>query len=165
MNIFLMRHGAAEGSESGKPDEERQLTPEGKKMIRESLPGLANLVGGLDFILTSGLARATGTATIVGEFYGALDFMEALPGLSEPGQAENVTRQINKLIGKENVLVVGHMPYLGELCRYLVKNMEEEPDFKKGSVAKIYVKGFPGPDEGVLKWIMTSDDLRKSGVN
>lgn len=160
-----MRHGAAEGPESGKPDSERQLTPEGKKSIRESLPGLANLVGGLDFILTSGLTRAVETASIVGEYFGALEFIEQVPGLSAAGQEESVTRQLNKLIGKENVLVVGHMPFLGELSRYIVKNLEEDPDFKKGSVARIYIKGFPGPGEGVLKWIMTSDELRKSGVN
>lgn len=160
-----MRHGAAEGSESGKPDEERHLTPEGKKAILNSLPGIQKLIGSLDFILTSPLLRAVDTANIVANHFDCTGFIVESANLSTPEKESAVAGELNKLIGKENILVVGHMPYLGRLCRYLVKDMEEEPDFKKGSLARIYIKGFPGYGEGVLRWIMTSEELKNAGAN
>lgn len=160
-----MRHGAAEGSESGKPDTERHLTPEGINAIRNSLPGIQKLVGSLDFIITSPLLRAVDTANIVAEHFDCTGFLVESSNLSTPEKESAVTNELNKLIGKENILLVGHMPYLGGLCRYLVKGLEEEPDLKKGSLVRIYIKGFPGPGEGVLRWIMTFEELKNTGAN
>lgn len=162
MNVFLMRHGDAEPASDGKNDKDRHLTPEGEKSIVETLPGIRKLCGRLDYILTSPAMRALQTAAILAEDFKCLEFIEAAEALAVSGGEDKVAGALNKLIGKDNILVVGHMPHLSDLARYLTaEGSDAEIDIKKGGMVKIYIAGFPGRGEGAIRWIMSPEELKK----
>ena len=164
MNVYLYRHGACEEPEAGKADEERLLTGEGRQAVSETLRGLRALIPQVDYILTSPMKRAVETAALVAAEYKCAGFIEILPALAGRGNEAGITSVLNKLIGKEHILVVGHSPHLGELAKHLAgEKLESPPDIKKAGAAKIHIKGFPGPGEGMLRWVMTADELKKTG--
>ncbi len=164
MNVFLLRHGACEDICDGVEDAARDLTPEGEAAIRDSLPGMKQLTGQVDFILTSPFVRAVRTANIVAGYFKCTDFIHPLDALAERGNEEKIASELNRLIGKENIVVVGHMPHLAELAEYLVGDTYEGGIvLKKGGMAKIYIQGFPAKNSGMLRWVMTGDELRTSG--
>jgi len=163
MNVFLLRHGACEKEAPG-GDAERRLTPEGRKAIENSVPGMKSLIGQVDYILTSPFARAVETADIVADAFKCRGFVEEMPELADRGSEEALDVMLNKLVGKENIVVVGHMPHLGEVAQYFLGiESETTVELKKGGMARIYIKGFPGPGEGKLHWVMTSGELKRSG--
>ncbi len=166
MNVYLMRHGEAEPEREGIEDRDRRLCDEGAQVIGACMPGLKKLVGQVDFILSSPLRRAKETAGVVAAHFKCAGFVETVEALAAGGNEARVTKDINKLIGKENVVVVGHEPHLSALARFICGDSLGEPlNLKKGGVAKIYIPGFPGPGEGSLRWTMTPAELQRLSDN
>src|SRR5215831_17452025 len=62
MEIWLLRHAAAEDRSSSGRDSDRTLTEDGHKRAREVARGLAALEPGIELVLTSPYARARQTA-------------------------------------------------------------------------------------------------------
>ena len=86
--------------------------------------------------------------------------------VDEGGCEEKTMKLLNRLIGKEHVVLVGHMPHLGELAAYCVGDTVEKPiELKKGGMAKIHFRGFPAKGGGRLRWVMSSEELKTSGRN
>src|SRR5262249_59652483 len=64
--LYILRHGiAVEHGTPGIPDDERPLTPEGRRRMRQIARGLRRLDLRPDRIVTSPLPRASATAEIV----------------------------------------------------------------------------------------------------
>lgn len=165
MNLYLMRHGESEPQSAVIDDFNRQLTVAGKEKILKSLPGMKKLIGQIDYMMTSNYVRAIQTSHLVGGFFKCMGFIENTELLAAQNCEDRINKLLNKIIGKEHVLLVGHIPHLEDLTHYYVgeKNLGEPVSLKPGSVAKIYIKGFPGPGEGMLRWVMTSEELAASG--
>ncbi|MFC1474415.1 phosphohistidine phosphatase SixA [bacterium] len=164
MNVYLCRHGACEDIEEGKSDAGRRLTADGRKTVETTLPGLKSLIPGIDYILTSPLKRAVETADVIAGEYKCAEFVEQVSELADRGNEKKIASLLNKIIGKEHVVVVGHMPHLGELAQFLAgENMDAPPKIKKAGVAKIHIKGFPEQGSGLLRWVMTADELKMAG--
>ncbi|HTY41570.1 MAG TPA: histidine phosphatase family protein, partial [Thermoanaerobaculia bacterium] len=62
MEIWLLRHAAAEERSSSGRDADRTLTEDGHKRAREVARGLAALETGITLVLSSPFARARQTA-------------------------------------------------------------------------------------------------------
>ncbi len=162
MNVYFIRHSEAEPAGGGRPDFERPLSCEGEKKIAASLPGIFKLTGQLDYILTSPAARAARTAYLIAAHQKCRNFVFEMPELAAPGSEIIVDTMLNKLIGKENVAVVGHQPYLTELVGYFTGMPPEESiSIDKGGMIKVSFKGFPGKGAGKMRWSMSQDDLTK----
>jgi len=162
MNIYLLRHGEAAPAAVGAPDSERPLSEQGERDVRGIVPGLKSLIGQIDFILTSPALRAIQTARIIAAEFKCMGFIHIEPSLAERGGEKKTTDELNRLVGKENVVVVGHSPHLAELARYLTGDESgEEIEIKKAGVLKIYIAGFPGPGEGAVRWKMSPEELKK----
>jgi phosphohistidine phosphatase len=56
MHLLVIRHGLAgdreEFAKTGRPDDERPLTPKGRRRMRRNARGLRTLVPGLDLLAT-----------------------------------------------------------------------------------------------------------------
>jgi phosphohistidine phosphatase SixA len=88
--------------------------------------------------------------------------MFEMPELCSPGSESAVDTMLNKLIGKENIAVVGHQPYLTELVKYFTAMPAEETiNLDKGGMIKVSFKGFPGKGAGKMRWSMSQEDLIK----
>src|SRR5262249_17271331 len=71
MNLLIIRHATAqdkgEWAKSGRSDDERPLTGEGRRKMAQTAKGLRNVVDQIDVLATSPLVRARQTAEIVAE--------------------------------------------------------------------------------------------------
>jgi phosphohistidine phosphatase len=162
MNVYLLRHGEAEPAREGSPDSERALSPEGEKMINDILPGMKKLIPQVEYILTSPFARAFQTASIVAKFYNCAGFIENVETLAGPGGEEKINSLLNKLIGKDQMVIVGHEPHLSGIAKYYCgAGLEDGLKLKKGGMAKIYIADFPGPGKGALRWTMTPEEIAR----
>ncbi|MEW5874543.1 MAG: histidine phosphatase family protein [Candidatus Zixiibacteriota bacterium] len=140
MKVYLVRHALAVEREVGLPDESRGLTPEGAKSFAEVVDGLQVLGIRFDHLLHSPWLRAVETAELL---------MPLLEGESEVTSllAMAPNADLVKQIKGDNVALVGHRPWMGELLALLVAGRVEDGDryeFKKGGVAVLEGKPVPG---------------------
>jgi phosphohistidine phosphatase len=119
MEVWLLRHAAAEdSSESGK-DADRALTADGEKRARAVARGLAALEPAIELVLTSPYRRARQTAEPAAR---ALDLERRLRETRalEPGRDPQEILDELRAEKAGGVLLVGHEPHLGALLGRLL---------------------------------------------
>jgi phosphohistidine phosphatase len=164
--LLLLRHAIAEEPSSDQPDQERRLTGEGKRKLREVVAGMRALELPVDVILTSPLRRTHETAAIVAAAYGlgddrVIDTAALAPG----GTAAELFSALAAHARCESVLLVGHQPDLGELASTLLvgtPGLVPLP-FRKAGLAAIAVGSLPPRNAGTLEFFLTPGQLRRIG--
>jgi phosphohistidine phosphatase len=153
MEIYLLRHGDAEDS-LGVPDEERGLTPEGRRKLRAVLSRARAAGAGADLVLSSPLRRAQETAALAVEILGAggppLKTKVLLPGAAPAGVWDEV--RVHR--DQARLLLAGHEPILSRTVAYLVGAPEAAVDMKKAALARVDLDQFGAAPRGVLRWLM-----------
>ncbi len=158
MNIYIMRHGIAEDREGGKyaNDALRPLTPKGKRKVLQIAKGLRAFDVAFDLILSSPYARAKQTAEIVADVYDARDalfFSEALAVTGNPAELIEEIRVCYK--DKENILFVGHEPYLSQLISMLLSGSANvSVTMKKGGVCALEADSLRYGRCAALNWLL-----------
>ena len=141
MEIWLLRHAAAEDRSSSGHDADRTLTEDGHKRAREVARGLAALEPGIELVLTSPYARARQTAEPAAralKLHARLRESAALEPDSDP---DDILAEI-RAEKVESVLLVGHEPHLGALLGRLVVGRAGHPiPMKKAAVARLSWEG------------------------
>ena len=162
MILYLCRHGIAEDSRSGLADGQRALTAEGIKKFRRGAKGFAGLEPEVSHILTSPLLRAQQTAEILREALGKEQKNEPLlsesPALAPPGQRLALVDEIRALSGRQNIVVVGHEPYLSEWVGEWCFGREGNCQLKKGAVAALNLSA--NLQSATLLWLLEPGHLR-----
>jgi phosphohistidine phosphatase len=161
MEIWILRHAKAEEGGPDTPDEERALTPAARTRMRSAARAIARLEPKFDAILTSPLRRARQTAEPVAQALGqGKDLIETValaPG-ADPGE---ILREIERR-RRKRVLLVGHMPHLGELLGYLLTGRPNTPiEMKKGALACVEFEGETPKPPGTLTLFLTSKALAR----
>jgi phosphohistidine phosphatase len=159
MNILILRHGIA--AEPGAPglenDSARPLIPKGERRLRAAAAAMRKMELSFDLILSSPLLRAKQTAEIVSaelKLKKRLQFSDALtPG----GSVKDLLRQLDELRpAPENVLLVGHEPYLSRLIALLVSSSGDAAiEMKKGGLCKLEVEELRHGQCARLAWLLT----------
>jgi phosphohistidine phosphatase len=160
MEIWLLRHAAAEDrAESGR-DADRTLTEDGHKRARDVARGLAELEPGIELILTSPYARARQTAEPAARalhLAGKIRETQALEPSSDPQEILDELRAEKA----ESVLLVGHEPHMGALLGRLVSGAPGlEVPMKKASVARLT---WTGSGAASLRALLPSKVLARLG--
>jgi phosphohistidine phosphatase len=164
--VLLLRHAIAEDAADGQRDEERRLTGEGRRKLREVVEGMRALELPIDVILTSPLRRTRETAAVVAAGYDLDDAVVCdTPALAPGGNAADVFAALQPHTRAESVLLVGHQPDLGELASTLLvgtPGLVPLP-FKKAGLAGISVASLPPHTAGTLEFFLTPGQLRRIG--
>jgi len=154
MELYFLRHGAADWPNWDKPDDERPLTKRGKKEMRDVAKFLARLKVRPALIVTSPLPRASQTAEI------AADYLKAKLRKDEllaPGFGMSELRTALKRHHTKVLVLVGHEPdftnVISELTGASLK-------LSKAGVALLDVN--PQFEEGKLLWLFPPKFARKS---
>ncbi|WP_238480168.1 SixA phosphatase family protein [Eikenella glucosivorans] len=111
MNLILWRHAEAE---DGSPDLERELTAKGRQQAAASAEWLRPYLNGRVEVWVSQARRSRQTAEALGLPYAVkpelnpINHVEALPALIAAHE------------GADYLILVGHQPWLGQLCSYLL---------------------------------------------
>jgi phosphohistidine phosphatase len=163
MNLFILRHAIAvePGSAGFAKDADRPLTPKGERKLWKIAEGFEQLEICFDWILSSPYLRARQTAEIVAEVLDIrkkLEFSEALtPGGSPARLIDTINSQKPK---PENVLLVGHEPYLSELISLLISGSKNIPvTMKKAGLCKLVVESLHNGQCATLEWLLTPKQM------
>jgi phosphohistidine phosphatase len=123
MRLSLLRHGiAAERGTAGyENDSDRPLTAKGERRTRQIAEGMLVLGLSYDLILSSPFLRARRTAEIVAQVMKRPEGMQLSDALAPEGNP----RQLIDVLGtdhreRQDVLLVGHEPYLSRLISTLL---------------------------------------------
>ena len=137
MKLIFIRHGKAEGHFSNDQDVdfERELTAEGKLLLKKTLKEFKKSQKRIDVIFSSPLARAIQTAEIVWSYYkkSDLEMMADLDILDDPN---HLVEYISFLPTDGCYAFVGHDPHITKVVAALLA-LHPEHDFmtiKKGGI-------------------------------
>src|ERR1035438_682928 len=159
MNLYLLRHGiAAEPEAAGfKPDSERPLPARGKDRLRTAAKAMAELGLSFNLILSSPFLRAKQTAEIIAKNFKLRKKLAFSEDLTPAGNPRLLIQQLNQFRpDPDNVLLVGHEPYLGQLIALLsAGNTSLEIDFKKGGLCKLEAEFLLYGRCAKLVWLLT----------
>jgi len=162
VNLYLLRHGLAvePGTQGFSCDADRPLTPEGERKVEKIALALEALEISFDIILSSPYIRAQQTADIVAQ---ALDLRKKLQlsdTLTPSGNIKKMLELVNEL-RVENVLLVGHEPYLSELISLLTagETGAMQVVMKKGGFCKLSTDSLRPGRCAVLEWLLTPKQM------
>lgn len=148
MDLVLIRHAAAAETSPGLDDRSRELTPRGVNMLRQAMPRLQkHIKPGSVQIWSSPAVRALQTARIIAEKLKA-------KGVSTfdwiyTGDDAAFRDELQRADRNATVLIVGHLPPLGEWCGQL---SGETVLFRKNGMAGLSMEG-EHPARARLQWL------------
>ena len=163
MNLFLLRHGLAvePGSARFASDADRPLTPKGERKLHKIAEAMSGMKLSFSIILSSPYARARQTAEIVAEVLKARKRLKFTDLLIPNGSVADLVDLLNDYKPRiEDVLLVGHEPYLSELISLLVSG-DTESSFvmKKGGLCKLSAKTLEPDRCASLEWLLTPKQM------
>jgi phosphohistidine phosphatase len=163
MNLFILRHGIAvePGSPGYAKDADRPLTAEGERKTRRIAEATEVMDLGFDLILSSPYLRARQTAEIVAEVRKARKQLEYTEELTPGGSPRKLIEQLARLDpAPENILLVGHEPYLSGLVSLLVAGNEGfTVQLKKGGLCKLSTDSLIHGRCAMLEWLLTPKQM------
>ncbi len=136
MNLYLIRHSIAENITMDKKDFDRELTEEGKFVIKKTSEAWKNYIGNVDVVLTSPLKRAMQTAEIISTNLQDKQNLIKDNNLGTGSRTADLIDILNSLDYK-NVVVVGHQPDLSEHINNFCGTGSFNLAFPPASLAKI----------------------------
>ena len=167
MKIHVLRHGIAVVRDDldVKNDSARQLTARGKRQLRQTAAAMKKMGLRFDLILSSPYLRAKQTAEIVAESLKLKKQLKFSDALAPDGSPKNLIRQLNESKpAPENVLLVGHEPYLSCLISLLTTGgMDLAMDFKKGGLCKLETGKLNYDRCAALAWLLTPRQMKLMG--
>ena len=163
MNLYLLRHGLArERGDPRYPDDRlRPLVPEGIRKMRRIAAGMRALELEFDVWLSSPYVRARQTAEIVAAAYRARKKLQLVDELAPEGSARKLLRLLQRdYAGMENILLVGHEPFLSELMGLCLAGLTDLPlGLKKGGLGLLSVEKWVNGPCARLEWLLTPRQL------
>jgi phosphohistidine phosphatase len=165
MQILLVRHAPAEDraafARSGRTDDERPLTEQGRKKMVANARGLRRLVPRLDALATSPYVRAAQTADILAREYPRL-VPQTLECLTPDGSRDALAKWLRRHGGPRTVSLVGHEPWLGETIAWLLTSTPTPVcELRKGGACLLELRSAAGPGRAALQWIVPPRVLRE----
>jgi len=162
MNIFVLRHAVAvERDDWHSDDAARPLTPDGEVQQRKVCAAMKGLGLKFDLISSSPYARAKRTAEIVAEELNLKKQLQFSDELTPDGSAKKWVREIAGLErSPENLLVVGHEPYLSELISVLLTGKAKmEIDFRKSGLCRLKADSLEYDRCATLVWLLSPKQM------
>jgi phosphohistidine phosphatase len=160
MEIWLLRHAAAEDRAPSGRDADRTLTDDGHRRAREVGRGLARLEPEIVLVLTSPYARARQTAEAAARALKLEHNVRETRSLEPGADPEEVLGEV-RAEGLASVLLVGHEPHMGTLLGRLVSGRPGTAiPMKKAALARV---SWAGTGAGELRALLPPKVLAKLG--
>lgn len=153
MEIYLVRHGSPYAKME---DPERRLNDDGIKESHQVGKVFKQFYMDLDMIASSPKTRARQTAEIIAEEVGySKNQIKITKALEPTVPAEEAISYLKDFTDKNRILLVGHLPSIGEIASELISgNANISMHFEAGGVCRVDVKQIP-TNIGELYWFLT----------
>ena len=126
MKLYLIQHGEAK---TEKENPERPLTERGRGDVLKVAQFLAQTNIEIDRIWHSNKKRAIETAEIIADALKVEELCEGREGLAPNDPVEGVAKEINQITPEdeiENLMIVGHLPFLQKLASLLLTGSDAQ---------------------------------------
>jgi phosphohistidine phosphatase len=155
MQIYLLRHAAAEEGRPRQPDSERALTEEGREKLRRVLKRAraADIAPGV--ILSSPYRRAVETAEEAAEALGYKGKLVLTAALVPDGRPADVWNEIRSRRDESSILLSSHEPLMSSTAAFLLGCPGLMVDMKKSALVRLECAGFGTEPQCMLKWMLT----------
>ncbi len=164
--VTLLRHAiAVSREESQPPDDDRELTPDGRAKMEKASKGIVRILDRPDLIVTSPLIRARDTAEIVAVAWDDEVPVEESVHLLPGGTFNALIAELGNASDASHVMLVGHEPDLSRIAARLLGSTGLRVGFKKGGLCTIEVASLPQTTPGTLLWLLTPRQLRQLGTH
>ena len=144
MRLSLLRHGIAANRTSPgyEDDSERPLTPKGERRMRRAAKGIQAAGLSYDLILSSPYLRAKQTAEIVVQAVRTPEGVTLAETLTPEGDARQLIEGLcAEHRERQDVLLVGHEPYLSRLISTLLTGGQNlSVEMKRGALCALSVE-------------------------
>ncbi len=167
MNLYLMRHAIAVDADDNSQDRLRPLTAKGRLKLIRIAQNLKNLDITFDLILTSPALRALQTAETVAGVLG-LHSKKVIQteNLAPPGSTVHLLAEIIARESLDNLLIVGHEPYLSQLIGMLLAgDASLSIRLKKAGLCKLSFEQLVYGRCATLEWLLTPAQLLAMGTH
>jgi len=148
MALFLVQHGTSVPKEI---DPECPLTDDGRDTVERIARSAAGHKIEVSLIKHSGKIRARQTADIMAYFLKPPGGVQEVSGLNP---LDDVTLAAKGLSGAENIMLVGHQPFMERLVSYLITGSTDRivVKFQNGGIVSLD----RAPETGVwfIKWTL-----------
>ncbi|MBV9233267.1 MAG: histidine phosphatase family protein [Candidatus Eremiobacteraeota bacterium] len=135
MHCYFLRHGiAVDATRWHGTDDDRPLTEDGCKRMEREAGAIAQLLPGVEVIVTSPLLRARQTAQFVARRLGLSDVVEDAR-VAHGFNARSCKEILTQHSGTESVLFVGHEPTMSAAIGTLIGRGNVE--MKKAALAAV----------------------------
>ncbi|MGB8213387.1 MAG: phosphohistidine phosphatase SixA [Anaerolineales bacterium] len=158
MNLYILRHAIAvePGSPAYEDDSQRPLTDRGAAKMKQIASGLRHMDVEFDLVLSSPHLRTRQTAEILAKSYDIPDKVIITPALLPEAPASQIINEINENYSRfNNVVLVGHQPYLNTLISMLISG---DPTLnitlKKGGLCRLSVERLRYDRCAKLEWLI-----------
>ncbi|MBI5674881.1 MAG: phosphohistidine phosphatase SixA [Nitrospirae bacterium] len=121
MSLFLVQHGK---SLSKEVDPEQGLSDEGRSETEEIASAAEARGLWIDRIIQSGKKRAAQTAEIFAFRLHPTGGVQMMDGLNP---LDNVASFAEKINASENLMLVGHLPFMERMASFLITGAEDKP--------------------------------------
>jgi len=162
MNLFILRHGIAveHGAAGYENDDERPLTSKGERKVWMIAEAMKALEISFDLALSSPLVRARETAEIVAEALKCKKRLELTDTLEPQESAKPLIEYLNDQGAVDDVLLVGHEPFLSRLISLLISgNPRASVLLKKGGFCKLSTGELKHGQCATLEWLLTPKQM------
>jgi phosphohistidine phosphatase len=146
MALFLVQHGKSLPKEK---DPEQGLSEQGIADV-ERIAGMAREYGvHVSLIRHSGKKRAKQTADIFAASLNPEKGVQERIGLKP---LDDVAAVVHEVSGKENLMLVGHLPFMERLTSYLITGSTDRPVFRFQNGGILCLNQDPETHAWVIKW-------------
>lgn len=156
INLILWRHAEAEEAKENGRDLPRKLTKKGHRQAKKIAHYLRPKLPKDAHVIVSQAARSQQTADYLG-----LDY-QVLAAINPDVDVHTLPRLINSLESKTCVVLVGHQPWIGQLCAFLLnQNWTQQSlwSVKKGAFWWFQIRPQEHVFDAKLKQVIAPMDL------
>ncbi len=148
MSLYLVQHGQCLSKDQ---DPKKGLSADGTAETERIAQVAADYGILVDCIHHSGKKRAAQTAEILAAALSPSSGITAVEGIKP---LDDVPAYAGRIDLSQNIMLVGHLPFLEKLAAYLITGQVEPPVFRLQNSGILCLDRYPESDQIVIKWAL-----------
>lgn len=151
MALFLVQHGKSLSKET---DPDPGLSPKGRADVKKIAQVAAGYGIKVSRIIHSGKKRALQTAEIFASFLKPESGVQEKNGLKP---LDDVSVWADEIDPQDNLMLVGHLPFMSRLTSCLITGSADKPVFKFQNGGLVCLDINPDGRAWIIKWTLSPD--------
>jgi phosphohistidine phosphatase len=154
MELYLLRHGAAEAGCASGRDQDRALTAAGEQAVQELLTRVQGEGVAPRWIVASPYLRAQQTARIAARVFGYEEPVLLSTRLTPESAPVDLWAEVRDMDPDSPLLFIGHEPLLSAAASWLIGETSVTLNFRPGTLVRIDFDEIRMTPQGRHRWTL-----------